>query len=233
MSNHNSKLKKEGFSILNPMFNQKEIDLVNDVISSSFIDKQPVYAIRQLFRCLPELKSIILKSDLIELIQSIGGNDYFLTKAIYFNKPKSSNWFVAYHQDLSISVNQKHEIDGYSQWTFKKGQHGVIPPIKVLESIITVRIHLDDTNNKNGALKVIPKSHLNGIIRPESLDNEIQTETICNVKKGGIMLMTPLLLHASDRTINDNQRRVIHLEFSNQELAKPIQWLERIKLSTK
>jgi len=39
------------------------------------------------------------------------------------------------------------------------------------------------------------------------------------------MLMKPLLLHASQKSISENDRRVIHLEFSNQEI--PMEWLEK------
>ncbi len=40
------------------------------------------------------------------------------------------------------------------------------------------------------------------------------------------MLMKPLTLHASSKTINKKQRRVIHLEFCNQLLETPLEWLE-------
>ncbi len=40
------------------------------------------------------------------------------------------------------------------------------------------------------------------------------------------MLMKPLTLHASNRTTNNQQRRVIHIEFSNQKLPSPLEWLE-------
>lgn len=43
------------------------------------------------------------------------------------------------------------------------------------------------------------------------------------------MLMKPLTMHASNRTTNLKRRRVIHLEFCNQDLAKPLNWLEKIK----
>jgi hypothetical protein len=64
---------------------------------------------------------------------------------------------------------------------------------------------------------VIPNSHLNGISRPENMDWTKETEVSCNVKEGGIM-------------INNKQRRVIHLEFSNQELPAGLQWAERLHL---
>ena len=95
-----------------------------------------------------------------------------------------------------------------------------------MEDTFTVRIHLDDTTKDNGALKVIPESHLKGIIRKESEFWNLENEVICNIKRGSIMLMKPLLLHASNKTINNQRRRVIHLEFNSHNLAKPLEWLE-------
>ena len=74
----------------------------------------------------------------------------------------------------------------------------------------------------------MPGSHLKGVYRPETIDWTKEKETICSVPKGGIMIMRPLLLHASGRTTNNKKRRVIHIEFSNQQLPSSLQWLERI-----
>ncbi|MEI9809602.1 MAG: phytanoyl-CoA dioxygenase family protein [Bacteroidota bacterium] len=87
---------------------------------------------------------------------------------------------------------------------------------------------LDDTDENNGALKVLPGSHLNGIYRLQDKDNAIETEVTCKVKKGGIMIMRPLLFHASSKTTNNQKRRVLHLEFSNSALPRPLQWSERV-----
>lgn len=40
------------------------------------------------------------------------------------------------------------------------------------------------------------------------------------------MLMKPLLLHASSKTINNQRGRVIHLEFNNLPLKEPLKWHE-------
>lgn len=42
------------------------------------------------------------------------------------------------------------------------------------------------------------------------------------------MIMQPLLLHSSSRTTNHKKRRVIHIEFCNQELQQELKWAERI-----
>jgi len=99
----------------------------------------------------------------------------------------------------------------------------------MLESNFTIRIHLDDTDENNGALRVIPGSHLGGIQRSETMDWRTEKEVTCKVSKGGIMLMRPLLLHASSRTTSNKRRRVIHIEFSNKPLPASLKWSELLE----
>ncbi len=234
--NNKIELEENGYSVLEYLYSDLEIDQILACIQSSekkgnsFLKTKDLFAIRQLTNVIPELQDYLFNEKLNKLLSNAFDSPYFLTKAIYFDKPSESNWFVAYHQDLSISVDQKVDLEGYANWTFKKGQFGVQPPIRILKDSITIRIHLDKTDRNNGALKVIPKSHLKGILRSESINWNEETEFICEVDKGGAMLMKPLILHASNRTTNRKQRRVIHLEFCSHELAKPLNWLERINL---
>ncbi len=225
-------LEENGHSVLAQLYTDKEVNQILACIEDaeqdgdSFRKTKDLYAIRQLIKNVPELTNLLFNEKLTNLISDLTNSEYFLTKAIYFDKPSESNWFVAYHQDLSISVNQKVDLENYTNWTFKKGQYGVQPPIEILKDMITIRIHLDNTSKENGALKVIPKSHLKGIIRADSKDWNTESEFICEVEKGGAMLMKPLTLHASNRTTNGKKRRVIHLEFNKHHLSKPLTWLE-------
>lgn len=158
------------------------------------------------------------------------GENYFTVKSIYFDKPEKSNWYVAYHQDLTISVDKKAELKNFGPWTSKQNQFAVQPPLDILENIFTIRIHLDDTDENNGALKVVPTSHAKGIYRPETINWNVETENICSVGKGGIMVMKPLLLHSSIRTTNGKKRRVIHIEFSDKELPNELSWSEKLEI---
>ena len=229
-------LDENGYSIIPNLYSNNEIKQILDCIENTekvgeaFMQTKDLFAIRQLIKSVPKLGILLFNKKMKELIKSLSESKNFLTKAIYFDKPTESNWFVAYHQDLSISVNKKADLENYSNWTFKKGQYGVQPPIMILEDTITIRIHLDNTDKNNGALKVIPKSHLNGIIRTDSKDWEIENEVVCEVEKGGIMLMKPLTLHASNKTTNGMKRRVIHLEFNKHNLSAPLTWLEHLEI---
>lgn len=227
---------EKGFSIIPGVFEKEELNAIPQLIDqadssrSSFRKTDDLFAIRQFLKEVPSVKDVLLVKKLVSIIEQIFGTDYFLVKSIYFDKPGASNWFVSYHQDLTISVDRKIEAKGFGPWTLKQDLFGVQPPLEILENIFTMRVHLDDTDGNNGALRVVPGSHRKGIYRPGAINWENETEVTCSVPAGGIMIMKPLLLHASNRTTNQSRRRVIHLEFCNRELSGPLEWAERIGL---
>jgi ectoine hydroxylase-related dioxygenase (phytanoyl-CoA dioxygenase family) len=233
--NVNDKFLADGFAIINDIFTQTEIDQLSKVITktdtsnSTFRKTKDLFAIRQFFKEVPGAVDIIFNTKLNNFLEEIFGRNYFIVKSIYFDKPENSNWFVAYHQDLTISVDKKVDIVNFGPWTVKQNQFAVQPPLNILEDNFTIRIHLDDTTEKNGALKVIPASHRKGIYRPEMIDWQQESEKICPVKRGGVMLMRPLLLHASGRSVNGMRRRVIHVECSRSKLPNEINWSELLR----
>lgn len=233
LGNHKAEISKLGFTTIENIYSDEEIEKIIDVISKvdtskdTFRKSSDLFAIRQFLKEVPEMQNLIFNDKLKYLIDLLFGQNYFVVKSIYFDKPETSNWYVSYHQDLTISVDKKSEIENFGPWTTKQNQFAVQPPIPVLENIFTIRIHLDETNENNGALKVIAKSHEKGIFRPETIDWGAEMETICNVPKGGIMIMKPLLLHSSHRTTNNKKRRVIHIELSDIDLPNELNWAEK------
>lgn len=235
IAQHQRELKANGFTIVDNIYSKKEVEELLRVIdfldtqNNSFRRGTELFAIRQFFKEVPETIPLVFNNQLKTLIHQVIGHDFFVVKGIYFDKPETSNWFVAYHQDLTISVDKRLNLENYGPWTLKQNQFAVQPPLAILENIFTIRIHLDETDENNGALKVIPHSHTKNIYRAETIDWNIETETICQVKQGGILLMKPLILHSSGRTTNGKRRRVIHIELSNNELPEGIKWAERMR----
>jgi len=227
----------DGFTTIDDIYTTDEVEKILLQISHATTDKETfrksngLFAIRQFFKEVPATVDTVFNDRLKPVLTQVLGDKYFVVKSIYFDKPQTSNWYVSYHQDLTISVDKKLELNGFEFWTTKHNQFAVQPPLDILKSVVTVRIHLDETDENNGALKVVPKSHLKGIYRPETIDWTVEQEVNCSVPKGGIMLMKPLLLHSSGRTTNNRQRRVIHIEFSNQELPAALNWAERINFN--
>ena len=232
-TSHREKVDKDGFTIIDRIYSSKEINSIVEIIdgvdqfNTNFRKTDDLFAIRRFLKYVPEVKEIIFSDKLKQIIHDLFGTGYFVVKSIYFDKPQKSNWFVAWHQDLTISVDKKIDFDGYTNWTLKPNQYAVQPPVNILQNNFTVRIHLDDTDKDNGALNVIPGSHLKNIYKVENIDWSIEKEATCEVGVGGIMIMRPLLLHSSNRTLNNKKRRVVHIEFSNANLAKGMDWAEK------
>jgi ectoine hydroxylase-related dioxygenase (phytanoyl-CoA dioxygenase family) len=226
-----------GFITIGNIYSTDEVKKLLQQIEQADNDKatfrksEDLFAIRQFLKEVPQTIDTIFNQNLKTVLNTLFGDKYFVVKSIYFDKPQTSNWYVSYHQDLTISVDKKLELNGFEYWTKKQNQFAVQPPLTVLQNVVTIRIHLDETDENNGALKVVPKSHLKGIYRPETINWTVEKEVNCNVSKGGIMLMKPLLLHSSGRTTNNKQRRVIHIEFSNHELPTELNWSERLNLN--
>ena len=221
------KLGKQGFAIVHSVFSEEGMDSLLKIITASKSTENN-FAIRQFFEIVPEAKPVIFNAAFQSFFKQNFGVNYFLIKAIYFDKPPAANWIVPWHQDLTITTNQKVLHAGYAKWRLKNGVHYVHPPIAILENIVTIRIHLDDCTKANGALRVIPSSHRTGI--DKKLDFTQEKPVICEVKRGGVLLMKPLLFHASKRTTNNLNRRVIHLEFASKELLSPLTYRERIDI---
>lgn len=229
------KLADKGYAVLRDVFPASAVQRIIHTIQSAdqqsqaFRKTADLFAIRRVMAELPALQPYVLTPELLAWVRQLGGKDHFLVKSIYFDKPGASNWFVAWHQDLTISVDRKHPLPGFGPWTVKQEQFAVQPPVEILENMITFRIHLDDTDEHNGALKVIPGSHLKQVHRADTIN--LEEEDTCAVPAGGVMVMKPLLMHASGRTTNGLNRRVLHLEFSSIPLPEPLQWAEHLPLN--
>ncbi len=92
--------------------------------------------------------------------------------------------------------------------------------------MLTVRFQLDDTDETNGALKVIPKSHEAGRLSAGEIKfrRRANETRLCSVKKGDCLIMRPLILHYSSVGTSPKNRRVIHFEFSAEELPDGLDW---------
>ncbi|WP_331497700.1 WYL domain-containing protein [Flavivirga spongiicola] len=222
------RLEYKGFGILNHVYSKRDIRKLKTRFDTYIKqNEEQVFGMREVLLKIPELKDILFNKNFRKLIKSID-KEVFLTKAIYFDKSPKDNWYVTWHQDIPINVAEKIETNGFSCWTNKKGVISVRPPEVVSKNTFSMRIHLDDTTVKNGALKVIPGSHNKGLNDAEiKLITANSIPFVSEIGSGGVQLLKPLLLHASSETTVQKRRRVLHLEFSSIELPNGLQYAEK------
>jgi ectoine hydroxylase-related dioxygenase (phytanoyl-CoA dioxygenase family) len=92
--------------------------------------------------------------------------------------------------------------------------------------MLAVRLHLDRCDRSNGALRVLPGTHLLGKLSGTQVEQEKDAgdEVFVEAEKGDVLLMRPLLLHASSPAENPDHRRVLHIEYTGIELPAPLDW---------
>jgi predicted DNA-binding transcriptional regulator YafY len=226
------KMQHKGFAILRYVYTRKEVNVMKGILDQ-FIKKNlstEAFSIRRLLMEIPELKDHVVNNNLRTILKRIDPSLY-LTKAIFFDKTPEGNWFVTWHQDITINVKSKTDAAGFNGWSKKGGFYSVCPPETILKNTITVRVHLDDTDEANGALRVIPGSQNKKLSDEEiQLISQNSIPFSCNVESCGIQIMKPLLLHSSSKSINQKHRKVIHLEFNSIDLQNGLEWAEYVEI---
>ena len=155
----------------------------------------------------------------IPAIQEVLPSDAVTTQCTYFHKSESNNWLVALHRDLSIPVKARVSSEDWTAWSEKEGVLFAHPPQVVLESVVAVRLHLEENTHNNSPLQVVPGSHAGATSRAERVT--------CLVPRGGVLIMSPLLLHASSK-LKSGTRRVLHFVFGPHELPNKAEWAHAV-----
>lgn len=147
-----------------------------------------------------------------------------------FDKSAARNWLVAWHQDLSIPVRERVGHSECGGWTEKENMLFVQPPVAVLQTLVAVRVHLDECGPGNGPLRVVPGSHQRGKLGEAEArrEREVHGELDCLAGQGDALLMRPLLLHASSKASTPTRRRVLHFLFGPPDLPYGLAWRDAI-----
>lgn len=147
-------------------------------------------------------------------------------RVLAFDKTPDANWHLPWHQDRVIAVKRRVELADFGTWTVKGGQPHVEAPASLLEKMFNLRLHLDDCDAGNGALKVLPGTHRLGRLSDAEVRSAAATRQaiLCEVKAGGFSAMKALALHASDASTSPRRRRVLHVDYCWGELAKELDW---------
>ena len=227
-------ITRDGFAVVQEFLDRKTIQRVLEALANVRIENGKgqragkFFGIRNLLNVVPFTRDLANNSACRLLVEPILGNTTRVVRGIYFDKNRDANWKVAWHQDMTIAVRERVDVEGYGPWSIKAGIHHVQPPVSVLENMLTLRIHLDEANNSTGALHVFSGSHKFGRLEPREIDHwrQHQKPVTCVVRSGGAMLMRPLLLHSSSVAVNPNHRRVLHFEYASIDLPAGLEWFE-------
>jgi len=216
---------------MNHLFEQQGFAIVPHVLTTSEREQLieslgPVTgAGRRGLLALPIVAQLAGSSRLLDIVRPHLPADPRPVRAIYFDKFPEANWLVAWHQDLTLALRAKADAPGFGPWSIKDGVPHVQPPVHLLEQMLTTRLHLDDCDETNGALRVLPGSHRLGRLSAERIRQlrKHHPDHLCHLTAGDALLMRPLLLHASSRSQSTRHRRVLHIEYAAFLLPEPLE----------
>ena len=155
------------------------------------------------------------------------GAPAFPVRAILFDKTEAANWALGWHQDRTIAVRARRDLNGFGPWTRKGGVVHVAPPITLLDAMATVRIHLDAVPETNAPLLVAVGSHRLGAILECDIDAIVARSEIvtCLAERGDLWIYSTPILHASKAASTPMRRRVLQVDYATAPLPPPLEWL--------
>lgn len=222
MTRWQDQLDADGFALLPAVFTADEVikalaewaDAVREHAADEAIlanDGGPAYGARNLLRLWPRVIHLARHPRLREPLLEVLGPAAGVVRVLYFDKPPGHSWALPWHKDYNIAVAEHRGGEGvFTKPTRKAGVPHVMAPAAVLDRMLTARVHLDDVTADNGPLRVIPGSH-----RFYELGQDEPREPVAvRCQAGDVLLMRPLLTHASGNTNPDAglHRRIVHLE---------------------
>ncbi|HEV2295330.1 MAG TPA: phytanoyl-CoA dioxygenase family protein [Tepidisphaeraceae bacterium] len=166
-----------------------------------------------------------IDSDSVQSLVNLISPGSMAVRAILFDKTGDANWTVPWHQDRSIAVRQRIEVVGFGPWSEKAGVIHVQPPVELLKQMVTLRFSLDACGIDQGPLRVVPQTH-HRILDGGEVGRTVarQPQHYCTTAAGGVVIMRPLVLHASSPAKQARHRRVLHMEFGPPALPGGLQW---------
>jgi Phytanoyl-CoA dioxygenase (PhyH) len=232
------RFERDGYAILDRAIDPEqlpELIAATGEYASSIHDgrldrRGEVYGGRDLLWRNPEIGRLARACELSAIAEAVLGPGALPMRGLFFDKTPTVNWNLPWHQDLTIAVRERRDVPGFGPWTLKGGIPHAHAPADLLARMVTIRVHLDDCGRASGPMRVLPGSHTTGKLDPGAIaawTARANTHAVdCLVTAGGVVVMRPLLLHASASGTGPAHRRVIHLEYAAEPLPGGLQWYE-------
>jgi len=177
----------------------------------------------------PRLEELRRSARFYAVLQPFLGTDIRqITHQLHWKPPGAKYTFYRYHQDAR----------------FRAGA----PDKQVLESTITTGLAIDPQTEANGALRIVPRSHLKGylglsddgpIMVGETPDAELRRAGLdpssivtCTMQPGDLLLWTLFTVHGSAPNLSSNDRRFMINSYVRAADSERGEWAFRNGVST-
>lgn len=209
-----TEVEQRGFAILPEALTRGQIERLDESLTRNPLPRSRAgmrHALRH-----AAIHEIARDPRLRAIGQEVLGCDPFPFRATLFDKSPASNWLVVWHQDTALPLRERRELPEWGPWSVKDGVIYAHAPASALSRVVALRLHLDDSTSENGPLRVLPGTHTMGVLSDDAIHglSTQLTAVECVVPRGGVLVMRPLIVHASSKSRGKMQRRVLHIEYA-------------------
>jgi ectoine hydroxylase-related dioxygenase (phytanoyl-CoA dioxygenase family) len=207
-------IEQRGFAIIPGVLSPTEVANARGVLSRARLPRGKA-GIRHAMKD-PAIDTLANQQSLLQIAKEVLGTEAFPFRATLFNKSPDANWLVVWHQDTALPLRERQDVHGWGPWSIKAGVIYAHAPTNALNQVLALRVHLDDSTELNGPLRVLPGTHALGVLTDDEV-RQLATKRSsldCLVSQGGVLAMRPLLIHASSKSQANTTRRVLHIEYA-------------------
>lgn len=204
----------QGYCIVPDVFARSEMVDVLETLSTATLERTRAGARHVL--TVPVVRRLAGDPRMLAIARQFVGPPAVPFRATLFDKSPIANWLVAWHQDTALPLRERFEDGTWGPWSSKAGVLYAHAPAWALEQVVALRVSLDDSSSTNGPLRVLPGTHLSGVLSDASIEQLARNTTPvdCVARSGGVVAMRPLTVHASSKSFDDQPRRVLHVEYA-------------------
>jgi len=213
-------IREHGYAIISDVISVEEVKGLTEWSSRRDIPRSKA-GIRHALKY-PEVGCLARDPRLIKLASAALKGNAFPYRATLFDKSPNTNWLVVWHQDTALPVHGKRDVVGWGPWSIKDGVTYAHAPAGALATVIALRVHFDDSTESNGPLRVLPGTHNLGVLTDDQLHHlgKQSSPIECCVARGGVMAMSPLIVHSSAKSQSNAPRRVLHIEYATETMLE-------------
>ena len=203
-----------GYSIRHHVFERTEMARALEILAAAEMERTRAGA-RHVLN-IPIVRELAGDRRLVDMAAQFVGAAPMPFRATLFDKSPGANWLVVWHQDTALPLRRRIDDTEWGPWSTKGGLLYAHAPAWALENVVALRVSLDDSTISNGPLRVLPETHVSGVLDDAQIEQAARdvTPVDCVTRSGGVVAMRPLTVHASSKSADDRPRRVLHIEYA-------------------
>ena len=126
-------VETEGFAIVEGVLSRATVEHLLTSLehigdTRSVRKRGGIFAVRNLLDVSPEVRELAHSEAVRALVEPVLGERFFPVRGILFDKIPDANWKVPWHQDVTIAVQERIEVEGFGPWSMKADVLHVQPP---------------------------------------------------------------------------------------------------------